>query len=93
MFPRALACLTLLLVPAAATAADAIQPGKLELYPTPAAVSVELPFRGDDNGNATASFVWKRQAEAKWRNGVDMTIDRKRGFVWASVWPLEPGET
>jgi len=78
--------------PGMARADKAIKPGRVELYPTRSAVGIELPFTDDDNQNATAAFVWRKKGEEMWRNGVDMTIDRKHRFLWASIWPLEPGE-
>ncbi len=73
--------------------ADAvIKPGKVELYPTHAAVGIEAAYSDDDNGNAQASFTWRRAGDAAWRNGVDMTFDRNRKLIWASIWPLEQGE-
>jgi hypothetical protein len=62
------------------------------LHPTWSAVGIEASFAGDTNENGTASFVWRKKGEANWRNGVDMTIDRKRHLLWASIWPLEQGE-
>lgn len=77
----------------AGRAENIIQAGKIELYPTHAAMGIEVPYTGDDNNNAWASFVWRKVGENEWRNGVDMTIDRKRKLIWASIWPLEQGET
>ena len=75
-----------------AHADNVITPGKVELYATYAAVGIEAAYADDDNGNATASFTWRKAGEQAWRNGVDMTVDRKRKLIWASIWPLEPGE-
>lgn len=72
---------------------NAIKPGKVELYPTHLAVGIEIAYSDDDNGNAQASFVWRKEGEDAWRNGVDMTFDRKRKLIWASIWPLGQGET
>lgn len=72
---------------------DLIRPETLELYPTYSAVGIELPYSGDANGNASAKFVWRRQGEEAWRDGVDMTIDRKNRLIWASVWPLRAAQT
>lgn len=72
---------------------NVISPGELELYPTPRAIGLELPFTGDDNQNAKAEFVWRRSGEKDWHKGVDLTIDRKHRLMWASIWPLNPGET
>lgn len=72
---------------------DLIRPETLELYPTYSAVGIELPFSGDANGNATAKFMWRRQGEEAWRDGVEMTIDRKNRLIWGSVWPLGQAET
>jgi Protein of unknown function (DUF1565) len=79
--------------PAPAPAADAIRPMAIELHPTWSAVGLEVSYSGDDNGNGLASFVWRRPGEANWQNGVDMTFDRKRRLVWASIWPLNQAET
>lgn len=67
---------------------NAVVPGKPELYATYSAVGIELPYTGDANTNATASFVWRETGAERWRNGVDMTFDRTRRLVWASIWPL-----
>ena len=67
--------------------------GKVELYPTWSAVGIEVSYAGDDTNETQGSFVWRRDGETQWRNGVDMTFDRARKFIWASVWPLEQGET
>jgi len=72
---------------------DAIVPGTLDLYPTWTAVGIELPYQGDANGNAGASFVWRRAGEERWHDGVEVTVDRRRHFIWASIWPLAQGET
>ncbi len=77
--------------PSAARAGTGIEPGALELYPTYASVGIELPYAGDDDGNAAAEFVWRKAGEDAWRNGVDMTIDRDRKRINASIWPLEQG--
>lgn len=71
---------------------NAIKPGKIELYPTYAAVGIEVAYNDDANGNASASFQWRKAGEEAWRHGVDMTIDRKHKLIWASIWPLEQGE-
>jgi len=96
--PAILAAFFALLVANCGLAGDAIDPGKIELYPTYTAVGIEFPYSGDDNGDATAEFVWRTKAQAArpsgaWRNGVDVTFDRKKRFIWASIWPLEQGET
>jgi hypothetical protein len=85
-------CLLTVVVPAL-NAADSVAGGKLELYPTWSALSLEVSYTGDDNGNATASYVWRKQGEERWRNGVDMTFDRERRLIWASVWPLDQRDT
>jgi len=74
-----------------ARAADAVSPGRLELYPTWSAVSIEVAYSGDDNRNSRCSFVWRVKGAEEWRNGVDMTYDRKRRLVWASIWPFDEG--
>ncbi|MDA0990904.1 MAG: right-handed parallel beta-helix repeat-containing protein, partial [Verrucomicrobia bacterium] len=74
---------------AAEAGADAIIPGELELYPTYTAVSLELPYQGDANGNATAEFEWRLVGESEWQPGVAVTVDRDHRFMWASIWPLE----
>ncbi len=64
-----------------------------ELYPTWNAVGVEIPFAGDYEDNPAASLFWRKNGEKKWRNGVDFTPDPELGLLWASIYPLEPGET
>lgn len=81
--------LLLLLPVLPSLAADALIPGRVELYPTWSAVGLEIPYTGDDNHNAMAQFTWKLVGEKKERLGVDMTFDRKRRLIWASIWPLE----
>ncbi|MHC4712843.1 MAG: hypothetical protein ACYTAN_06160 [Planctomycetota bacterium] len=88
-FLFAVVCAALLRSPAAA--ADGLVPGEMELYPTYYAVGIEIPYTGDDDGGAEAEFVWRRAGEETWRNGVDMTFDREKRFIWASVYPLEAG--
>ncbi len=75
----------------AALAADGVTSAELELYPNYHAVSLELRYQGDDDGDCRPSFQWRVEGEDGWRNGVDMTDDRKRKLWWASIWPLEPG--
>ncbi len=87
-----LTTLTLLITNTIAQADNRIKPGKVELYPTYAAVGIEAAYSDDDNGNAQASFTWRKAGEANWHNGVDMTFDRKRKLIWASIWPLEQGD-
>lgn len=65
----------------------------VELTPTPAAVGIEVSYPPGDNQDVTARFSWRRRGETKWRDGVDMTADRKRRLFHASIWPLEQGET
>lgn len=88
-------CAWFLLAPAAGIClgGEIIEPGEVELYPTYNAVGIEIPYLGDDDASATAEFVWKRSAEVEWHNGVEMTLDRKKRFAWASIWPLDQGET
>lgn len=78
--------------PAPDSGADLIVPGELELYATQAGVGLELPYTGDANNNAKAEFIWRKRGDSHWRNGVDPTVDRKRKFIWASIWPLTPGD-
>lgn len=73
--------------------ANAMKVGALELYPTWSAVGLEISYEGDANNNGSASFVWRKAGDKDWRNGVEMTIDRERRLIWASIWPLEQGET
>jgi hypothetical protein len=77
----------------AADAQNAMKVGALELYPTWSAVGLEISYEHDDNNNGSASFVWRKADEKHWRNGVEMTFDRERRLIWASIWPLEQGET
>lgn len=94
MLPRIFLWLGLLLgLPAFASADNRIKVGAVELYPTHAAVGIEVAYTDDDNGNAQANFVWRKAGDKDWRNGVEMTFDRKRKLIWASIWPLEQGET
>ena len=87
-----LVALVSLAAPGISQADVVIKPGNVELYPTYAAVGIEAAYSEDDNANAQASFVWRKVGEATWRNGVDMTFDRKRKLIWASIWPLEHGD-
>ena len=89
----ALAVTIVLAILPAAFAGYRIEPLDVELYPTYAAMGIEVRYDGDDDLNATASFVWRRAGEAEWMNGVDMTWDKTHKRVWASIWPLEQGET
>jgi len=73
--------------------ASAIELSELELYPTYSAVGLEVSYDGDDDDNSIASFVWREKGETVWRNGVDMTHDRSRKLIWASIWPLQQGIT
>jgi hypothetical protein len=75
-----------------AIAGAVIEPGDMEAYATPIAIGLEIPYAGDDNKNANAQFVWRKQGSEDWKNGVDMTIDRERRMIWASIWPLEQGD-
>lgn len=75
----------------ACLAAEAFEPGGMELYPTLSAVGIEIPYTGDAQDRP--EMVWRRFGEADWRNGVAMTVDPVKRFVWASIWPLEQGET
>jgi len=75
-----------------AHAGEAIEPGEMELYPTLLAVGIEIPYEGDDDSDAAAGFVWRRAGGSQWHDGVEMTFDRARGVINASVWPLEQGE-
>ncbi len=86
------AAIALLALSTASYADNVIKLGKVELYPTHAAVSIEVAYSDDDNGNATADFVWRKAGAKDWHNGVDMTFDRKRKLIWASIWPFEQGE-
>ncbi|MFH1069140.1 MAG: DUF1565 domain-containing protein [Candidatus Glassbacteria bacterium] len=72
---------------------DAIEPGVMELYPTWQTVGIEIPFTGDENGNSQARLFWRRAGENTWRNGVDFTFDRQQKLAWASIFPLEPGDS
>ena len=85
------AVIAALLWSAPAFADGAIVPGDVELYPTWSAVGIELPYSGDDDATASAEFVWRVAGDDAWRNGVDMTIDRARKVINASIWPLEQG--
>jgi len=76
-----------------ACAGEQIEPGEMELYPTYYAVGIEIPYAGDDDGDAGAEFLWREAGGQAWRNGVEMTFEREKGFIWASVWPLEEGTT
>src|SRR5688572_14489365 len=90
---KLVALLCWLLVQVPTHAADTLLPGRVELYPTWSAVGLEIACTGDDNHNGTAQFTWKLAGEKKERLGVDMTFDRKRRLIWASIWPLEQGQT
>ncbi|MCE9614204.1 MAG: hypothetical protein K8T26_08000 [Lentisphaerae bacterium] len=72
--------------------ANAFVSGALELYPTYSAVGLEMSYQGDANTNVSALMSWRRVGESGWRDGVDVTIDRERHLMWASIWPLEQNE-
>lgn len=74
-----------------ATAATGDLSASVELYPTYAAVGIEISHKGDSSTGV--SFVWRRTGESNWRNGVDMTNDPKRKRTWASIWPLDQGKS
>ena len=74
-------------------AANTIRPDAVELYPTYSAIGIEAACTDDNKASANGSFIWRKAGEKAWRNGVEMTLDRKRKLIWASIWPLEPGET
>ncbi|HLA39344.1 MAG TPA: DUF1565 domain-containing protein, partial [Candidatus Glassbacteria bacterium] len=72
---------------------DAVEPSVMELYPTWTAVGIEIPYAGDQNGNSQARLFWKHPGDSDWRNGVDFTFDRQRKLAWASIFPLEQGDS
>lgn len=74
------------------SAGDSIVSVKLESYATYSAVGLELTYSGDDNGNSTAAYQWRVVGESDWRNGVDMTIDRKNRLMCSSIWPLSQAQ-
>lgn len=49
----------------------------IELVANYEAISVYAPFNGDQNANNSASFMYRKQGESNWRNGVPMTVDRR----------------
>ncbi|MEK7617369.1 MAG: metallophosphoesterase [Patescibacteria group bacterium] len=51
-----------------------ISPGNLKLSATFNSIGIELPFYGDNNGNATASLEFKKSSESdtQWRKGLDL---------------------
>ncbi len=88
------ALLAILLPPVASAGDEPVQRiDYVELYPTWSAVGIEVAYTGSPESIADAAFVWRRAHETDWRPGVDMTFNRARQRIWASIWPLEPGET
>lgn len=87
---------TMLLILAVCTATsaaeNALRPGRAELYPTWHAIGIEIPYTGDANANAKASFLWRLAGETTWRNGVEMVRDEARRLWWASIFPLSPNQ-
>ena len=65
-------------------------PGEMEVYPTWNAVGLEVSYSGELAGGSRASLFWRKSGEARWRNGVEMTVDPARHLIWASIFPLEP---
>ena len=51
---------------------NALAPDKLKLTTTFASIGIELPFGGDDNGNATAELEFKPAGETAWRKGLPL---------------------
>jgi Protein of unknown function (DUF1565) len=72
-------------------APDAVVPAGMELYPTWNSVGIQISYSGDDNKNTDALLFWRHKDEQVWRNGLEMTIDRERRLIWASIYPLESG--
>jgi hypothetical protein len=75
-----------------ARAADALEPVSAEAYATWHAIGLEVAYKGDDNANGTASFVWRKPGEKTWRNGVELARDASRRLWWGSIFPLSPGD-
>jgi len=73
--------------------AGEFEPGAMELYPTYSAIGIEIPYTGDEAGEVTPEFVWRKTGQTQWRNGVEMTVEREKHFIWASIWPLEQGDS
>jgi len=66
--------------------------GEMEVFPTYNAVGLEIPYTGELNPSTQVLLFWRKNANPRWRNGVDMTVDSGRRLVWASIYPLEPDE-
>jgi len=67
-------------------------PGAIEVYPTWNAVGLEVSYDGELEGGSGAFLLWRKVGEARWRNGVEMTVDHVRRLIWASIFPLEPDD-
>jgi len=83
---------TVCLAGGVAAAGDATTSAKIEAYPTYRAIGIEVSYSGDDNANGSAEMVFRKVGAADWRNGVDLTPDRKRRTWCGSIFPCQEGE-
>ena len=69
--------------------------GPPKLTATFNSIGVELPFRGDTNGSATAGLEFRRAGERDWRAGLPLwrTADPSGPAFYGSALLLEPGTT
>jgi hypothetical protein len=71
----------------------AITPATLRLTATFNSISIELPFTGDPNGNATVGVDFRRANDSTWRHGLPLwrTDDSSGPAFYGSVLLLDPG--
>lgn len=76
---------------------NALAPDKLKLTTTFASIGIELPFGGDDNGNATAELEFKPTTETTWRKGLPLwpiigDVPAPGHAFYGSALLLDPGK-
>ena len=76
----------------AVRAQNAVGATSLEAYPTYHCVGVDVAYNGDDNANLQAEMHYRLAGEPFWREGVEMTFDREKKHIWASVFRFNPGQ-
>ena len=91
-FPFVPLALSALLFAPWACAAPAPQNATLELYPTYHAVGIEVAYAGDDDGDVRGALEYRLAGETAWREGVEMTFDREKHLIWASIFRFNPGQ-
>jgi hypothetical protein len=65
---------------------------KMEIYSTYHCVGLDISYQGDDNANLNSEFQYRRKGDPTWKDGVEMTFDRKRKRIWASAFRFNPGD-